>query len=337
MQLLGGISSLMNLPLLIGSISRSIVLPLSYQYVKSIVNASRIEKIILFISTFVVISTVPFHLDLITPLSRGYDLSIYGTNEEGFVGIFQRAHPASASLAVAVIILVNAFLQSPRGLNKYIYGFWALIGSYSAVLTYARSGLAMMIVGLFVLVFSSFSFRNAFRLSIISFFFASVLLSSNSVLKMRLLDKNIYATESAELTMENVGSGRLMIAEYAIANWWNEGYYAIWMGLGEPLARERMIQTKGSAIFAHNGVIEVLQTQGLVGLVLMFWFYYAIYKLIRLNSHSSKYTLNMALFSAYIVGFITQGNDVFIVYILMALGLCLFDSENKSMSYVLST
>ena len=187
-QLLLGISSLMNLPLLIASISRSIILPLSYQYCRSIVIQSRIEKTILFLSSFLVLSTIPFHLDLISPLSSGYDLSAYGTDAAGFVGIFQRAHPASASLAFAVIILVNAVLQSPKVSNKYFYTFLALIGAYSVVLTYVRTGLAMMAIGLVVLFFYHLSFRKMFLISIMCSLFASVLMSSIPVLKMRLLD-----------------------------------------------------------------------------------------------------------------------------------------------------
>jgi len=335
-QLLFSISAITNLVLTFSSISRSIVFPLFFHYFNKKGYSSKLKLYLKNISIFSILSTIPFLLNLIEPLSgtSGYDLSIYGLEETGFVGVFQSAHPASMSLSIAVINVAYFFTKEKNKKKRFFYLFLVIIGLYAIFQTYVRTGLLMTAIGLIILVFKKFSLRffiNSSVFLIIGGLMSIYIYNNNDALKMRFNDQNIYnKNKSNELNFNTVGSGRLVIAAYAIDNWWSEGTYSIFFGLGEPLAREKMNNTKGSEVFAHNGIVEVLQTQGLTGILIMFLFYRSIYRLIIFNKGSEYYKLNIAVFCSYFVGFIVQGNDLFLVYLMFAISLSLLKTDNTN-------
>ncbi|PTB87645.1 hypothetical protein C9928_07445, partial [Pseudidiomarina aestuarii] len=55
-----------------------------------------------FIAAFATLSTIPFHLGLLEPMTdAGYDLSLFGLEGKGFSGIFFSSHGASIVLGTA--------------------------------------------------------------------------------------------------------------------------------------------------------------------------------------------------------------------------------------------
>ena len=338
-QLLFSISAITNLVLTFSSISRSIVFPLFFHYFNKKGYSSKLKLYLKNISIFIIISTIPFLINLIEPLSVGYDLSRYGLDSFGFNGIFQKAHAASMTLSFAVIIIGYLLQKEHNKERKFYYLFLILIGLYAIVQTYVRTGLAMTIVGLFIIYYKKLSVKGFIRLFILSLiggFLALQIYNSSEVLQMRVNEKNIYnKNENTELSIETIGSGRFLIAAYAIDNWWSEGTYSIFFGLGEPLAREKMNITKGSPVFAHNGIVEVLQTQGLIGLIIMFLFFRSIHKLIMNNKDSEYFKLNLALFLSFLTGYFLQGNDLFLVYLMFAISLTLL-KKKKNMNLKIS-
>ena len=336
-QLLFSISAITNLVLTFSSISRSIVFPLFFHYFNKKGYSSKLKLYLKNISIFIILSTIPFLINLIEPLSVGYDLSRYGLDSFGFNGIFQKAHAASMTLSFAVIIMGYLLKKEQNKERKFYYLFLVLIGLYAIVQTYVRTGLAMTIVGLFIIYYKKLSVKDFIRLFILSLiggFLALQIYNSSEVLQMRVNEKNIY-NKNTELSIGTIGSGRFLIAAYAIDNWWSEGTYSIFFGLGEPLAREKMNNTKGSPVFAHNGIVEVLQTQGLIGLIIMFLFFRSIHKLIMNNKDSEYFKLNLALFLSFLVGYFLQGNDLFLVYLILGISLTLL-KEKKNINLKIS-
>lgn len=152
---------------------------------------------------------------------------------------------------------------------------------------------------------------------------------SNESLQMRFGETNIYKQDVVVGT-DNIGSGRLKIASYAINNWVSEGPLSIVFGLGEELAREKMTKTKGSAVFAHNGFVEILQTDGILGMLLYLNFIFLMFKAItkKINKKSQYYKLVLALFFVYLTGMLFQGGDNFYIYVLLACSLSLIDTNS---------
>ena len=95
-----------------------------------------------------------------------------------------------------------------------------------------------------------------------------------------------------------------------------------------------MNNTKGSPVFAHNGIVEVLQTQGLIGLIIMFLFFRSIHKLIMNNKDSEYFKLNLALFLSFLVGYFLQGNDLFLVYLILGISLTLLKEKKNTLSFL---
>jgi len=332
-HLLFSISGITNLVLTFSSISRSVVFPLFFHYFNMKGHSSKLKLYLKNISTFIIISTIPFLINLIEPLSPGYDLSRYGLEAYGFTGIFQKAHPASMTLSLSVIIMVFFIKNEVNKKRKLYYSFLVLIGLYAIVQTYVRTGMLMTVVGISIIYYKKLSIKgfikSSFLLLVCGFLFL-LAYNRSEVIQMRINEKNIYTKDNnTELSIETIGSGRFVIAAYAIDNWWSEGTYSILFGLGEPLAREKMNITKGSPSFAHNGVVEVLQTQGLTGLIILLLFFRSIYRLIMTNKESKYFKLNLALFFAFLTGYFFQGNDLFLVYLILGISLTLLKKKKN--------
>ena len=313
-------------------LSRSVVFPILLSYLNSFYSNKKILIIIKTLPVYIIISTIPFLLGIIEPLKLGYDLSRYGIDSYGFIGIFQKAHSASMTLAFSLIIILYFLKYTISNKQKIFYLTLILIGLYALVQTYVRTGLAMLIVGVLVIYLYKVKISKMLRfiplvaivtVGIFSFY------QSNESLQMRYQEKTIW-NQDTTLEYDNIGSGRFKIATYAINNWWNEGVISIFIGLGEELAREKMTKTKGSAVFAHNGFVEILQTDGILGMLLYLNFIFLMFKAItkKINKKSQYYKLGMALFFVYLIGMLFQGGDNFFIYVLLACSLSLIDTNS---------
>ena len=313
-------------------LSRSVVFPILLSYLNSFYSNKKILIIIKTLPVYIIISTIPFLLGIIEPLKIGYDLSSYGIDSFGFIGIFQNAHSASMTLAFSLIIIIYLIKYTISNNQKIFYYGIILVGLYALIQTYVRTGLAMLFVGVFVLYLYKVKIIKIVRIipaaAIILFALFSYY-QGNNALQMRFGETNIYKQDVVVGT-DNIGSGRLKIASYAINNWVSEGPLSIVFGLGEELAREKMTKTKGSAVFAHNGFVEILQTDGILGMLLYLNFIFLMFKAItkKINKKSQYYKLVLALFFVYLTGMLFQGGDNFYIYVLLACSLSLIDTNS---------
>ena len=311
--------------------SRSIVFPILLSYFNSFSSNKKTLFLIKTLPVYIIISTIPFLLGIIEPLKMGYDLSRYGLDSYGFLGIFQNAHSASMTLAFSLLLILYFLKHAISNKQKIFYLTLILIGSYALIQTYVRTGLAMLTVGVLVIYLYKVKTSKIVKIIPYAAILTVVLFSyyqSNESLQMRFQDKNIYK-QDVNVGVDNIGSGRLKIASYAINNWWNEGVISIFIGLGEELAREKMTKIKGSAVFAHNGFVEILQTDGIFGILLYLNFIFLMFKAItkKINKKSYYYNLVLALFLMYLTGTLFQGGDNFFIYILLASSLTLLDKN----------
>ena len=313
-------------------LSRSVVFPILLSYLNSFYSNKKILIIIKTLPVYIIISTIPFLLGIIEPLKIGYDLSSYGIDSFGFIGIFQNAHSASMTLAFSLIIILYLIKYTISNNQKIFYYGLIVVGLYALIQTYVRTGLAMLFVGVFVLYLYKVKIIKIVRIipaaAIILFALFSYY-QGNNALQMRFGETNIYKQDVVVGT-DNIGSGRLKIASYAINNWVSEGPLSIVFGLGEELAREKMTKTKGSAVFAHNGFVEILQTDGILGMLLYLNFIFLMFKAItkKINKKSQYYKLVLALFLMYLTGMFFQGGDNFYIYVLLACSLSLIDTNS---------
>jgi len=130
--------------------------------------------------------------------------------------------------------------------------------------------------------------------------------------EMRVKGENKYNSTGG------VGSGRLKYWAQAIENWQSEGLPSIVIGLGMELTKDKMEEGTGRRLFAHNGFLQQLQAEGLIGFILLLLFLYFLYRFIRKYKISPYYTLLLAIYSEFIVYMFFQGGNYFLYYVIFA-------------------
>ena len=287
-------------------------------------------KILLTISIYIILSTIPFLLGIVQPLSKGYDLSLFGLEAYGFVGIFQIAHSAAVTIAFAIIILIYEFEKTNSKKLKIVYLSLIFLGLWVEIQTYARTGFAITLVAGSYLLFINKSIRYYLKISIplvILCIGAYSYYLSSKVLQMRIEGTNKYQIQNK--SKGDLGSGRFKFQANAIENWSSSDIDVIFIGLGIEIALDLMKEDVGLRIYAHNGFVDILQFNGLIGVFIygMFLLYMIIF--ILSNRSSPYFRLNIALLLAYLVAMFFQGEHFFLADVILALGLALLVKKDN--------
>jgi hypothetical protein len=299
------------------------IFPTMFLFFKSISNknprlysATYLNK---FLAISIILSIIPFQLGLIESLSKGYDLSIYGLDQYGFIGIFLNPHGASITIAYALIILFFNAINTKDVKYRLIFTFLILIGFYALFDTYVRTGVVILSVG-FLYIFHNnvkLSFRlNIYFVGAIVFFFIYYFYSLSDVALMRLNDTNIYSDG-----ISSIGSGRFAFAFAAIINWIDSGFLGIMLGMGKELSMNLMYEAIGLKIYAHNGFIDVLQFNGILGFIIYIIFVVSLFRYISRFKNSSQYILAMALSISFVLSMLFQGEYYFLHSVMHALSI----------------
>lgn len=281
---------------------------------------------LIFTAIFASLSTIPFHLNILSPLSAGYDVSIFQLDGAGFVGVFQNSPVASVTLGVSSLILF-VHLAHVSSLPRFLfYLLLLLISVFSCIQTLSRTGVSIFIVGTVVLMIMS---RRTVHLIIGSLlFFAGIagaiyLFESSELFRMRLLGLNSYVIAAASV-QDQLGSGRLTFWSAALANFINSGPLEQLFGVGPTIAMDKMHESVGQRIYAHNGFIDVLQFSGFFGFAFYLIYFYKIYQVVRMSGRQKGLRdLLYILFLAYILQNFLQGERAFLVDLMFSIALVL--------------
>ncbi|MDD3591328.1 MAG: O-antigen ligase family protein [Sulfurovum sp.] len=268
-------------------------------------------------SIFIILSFLPFILGILTPISQGYDLSLFGLGDEsGLIGVFQKAHGAAIILAFALIMIFYYYLHEKLLMKRVFYTILIVLGMYIMLKTYVRTGLVMVFAGMAYLALNRKDKLKYVKLIITSSFAILILFfmyMNDTVMQMRMSDQTIYIQDG------HVGSGRLLYWYHAVDNWYSEGFESIVIGLGQEYARELMYEDVHNKIFAHNGFIQILQAEGLIGIGLYVGFLLNYYLFIRRKRQSKYYLISMAFLIAYLCMMMFQGGNTFFMMLYLAL------------------
>lgn len=283
-------------------------------------------SLFLTVSIFIVLSTIPFHLNLITPLSSGYKLSLFDASVQdvfGFVGIFQNAHGASVTITTATLTLLW-FLPYCHNKPKFLFNVALIaIGALSVVLTLVRTGVAMLFIGVFVLLLVSrkrIHFLVSLAIIVTTFVVGLYLFETSDLFRMRVLGENIYTQQTLSTTQ--IGSGRTLFWETAMENYFSKPFVIQLFGSGPFQAKEDMLAKLGQRIYAHNGFVDILQFYGYIGLLAYLMMFSQIVKVVFSLKRSDPYfTLAILYLSSYLIQMLVQGERFFLADLLFALVL----------------
>lgn len=328
------LSSFSNIIPSLTEVTKSIYIVLIFHFLITLKKNRNIDlyKIVFYLSLYIILSCVPFLLNLIKPLGNGYDLSIFGLEATGFVGIFQVASSAAVTISFAIIVLIYHLTNEELNRNqKILLLLVILLGIWVEIQTYARTGFAILFVAGSYLIFykKSFSFylRLIIPMAVIVFGVISYY-NSSKAFQMRISGTNMYLQKSN--TETDGGSGRLKFASHAIDNWSESGIAGQWLGLGTELAKDMMKEDVGLRIYAHNGFVDVLQFNGLIGTLIFILFIFYLIRFILTNRSHKYYKLNLSILFGYIISMLLQGEHYFLADFIFALTLSLLYQSEKS-------
>jgi O-antigen ligase len=320
--------------------SKYLVIPLFVHWI--CLNTNSIKKIIflkkipVLLAIFAILANVLFFLGVFPgPTTKPM---LYYEEEilSGFVGILGAAHYTSAVLAVASVVLLNQLISGKLGgWGKFLLSILLFLGFILLVKTFARTGWLMFLIGVGVLFFRKISRRNVKKIVGFSFLVVVglvVLFQTNEGVRHRVLDER---TGQEDLSWEETfGSGRPKIAKVYLQNLYESNLATYLLGMGSEASMRRYEHKTGIPLIAHNGVLQVLVDDGLLGILLYATFIFSMWKAIsRTNSSSNQCAF--AVFFMFLSCLVTQQANYFLLDVFLAIHVALVLIEDRINKFLL--
>lgn len=308
-------------------------IPLIVHWILLNVNSVKTLKILrivpVYLSVFFIISNIPFYLGIISSPVQTM-MWLEDSQLDGLIGILGAAHYSSVVLAVSSVILLEFLLKKrASGLVNLLVISVFLLGMFFLFKTYARTGWLMFVLGALVIFIRNISFKNMGRIAIVSIVFLGglfFLFQTNEGFRRRVLDQR--AGQEEQSTYETVGSGRLKIAAIYLENLYESNFLTYLIGMGMEESILRFEKKEGTPLFAHNGFIQALVDNGLIGFILYLIFLILIYRAIS-KSESSHNQISVAIFFMFISCLLTQQANYFLldVFLSIYIGIALIEDR----------
>lgn len=282
-----------------------------------------IEYLVKWLPVVLIIINIPFFFDLLPELAEKKLFGRLGVDIFGFVGPYQNSHSTSIISAGAGIFCLYNFFREKSIFQKRLFFLVFILSSYVVMATMVRTGLLVLVVGSITMYHSRYGFKNLYKLLIL-LIIASIILGlaiyNNEVLYMRFFDQSIYE-DPGEVHLGTYGSGRLVFALLNVEYWVSQGFFAILFGVGIDASKDNLDYLLGMRVYSHNGFVDALTHNGIIGFALYVLFFFYYFKSVRscssLNSHQKQ--LCYAILFSYIAFVLVQGGNRFYFDILFCL------------------
>ena len=313
--------------------------PLLYEFIQ--IKIKQRKKILRFLVRFCqycILSFIPFLLNILKEPKAAYGedaLELYEGAITSNVGLFQNPHGASVILSLSFFVILY-FIKNTRMSKtmKYFNILLLVLDLYLLYSTYVRTGYLMFVVGLIVYLFPSIrqgtltDIMKPIVALFIGTFLAVGLISSNDYFKARIFDLDENGDKR-----EAVGSGRLLFAQNGLNLWAKESNaYEYILGHGQEAVRDnnaRIFNNKEFRIYSHNGYVDSLAQNGIVGIIIMLLFYYYIFQRIRKLKKNPASRLALTWLVMQLVFQMVQGGVGFMSDLIAVLILVLLEYEER--------
>ncbi len=267
----------------------------------------RLMHIAILLSLFFIFSAVPFMFGLNT-FNPVTELDKYGIEGTATKGLFYHIAVSSKMFTIATIVLINAYKRFSNNFkNKIIWLSAVLLGTWFVYTSWTRTGWFIFLVALLISFFYNSSFKKklvAVIVSVIIFIGIVWVYENNQAFRYRLTGGATYRTDT-ELSVEQLASSRLPFIMVAIDNLKDEGPLGQWFGYGAQHGIDLFKQKTGMSIVSHNGTTEILESSGILALILYFLFIKNLFKkVIRIwnkisNEVKKQSFISMVLFAGF--------------------------------------
>lgn len=279
-------------------------------------DPEKLQKFIVRISQYFILSGIPFLLGILKSVKEGREFG----ESLSFVGIFQNAASASIVTSLALLVLTYHLKTDRLSIVIRIYNILLIfLGLYCLYLAFVRTGYLIFVIGFIILYMpSKINIRQLFLFSILTLSLGATfyyLIETNESFRQRILDQN------KEGKQMDVGSGRLIFAKTSLKYWSEGNLHQLILGRGLDNVKDNLEKSTGMRIYSHNGFVDAIAINGIIGISLLLLFIYFTYKNIRQNKKTKTYKLSLAIFFCYVSFLLTQGGagfaiDLYIVSIL---------------------
>lgn len=301
-----------------------------YLNINSIESLRKLRMLPVYLAVFLIISNIPYYLGVFSAPVNKTMLWMEEGSLDGLVGILGAPHYTSALLAVACIIILD-FIVKKRGdmLLNLVLGPLLLLGLFFLFKTYTRTGWLMFVIGVVILFARKVTFKDAGKimaLGVLLFASITVLYQTNEGFRRRVMDDR--AGQEDKSAYETVGSGRLQIAQVYLENLYESNFITYLVGMGMQESQNRYEKKDGMPLFAHNGFVQTIVDNGILGFLLYLLFLYSIFREIS-RSNSSHNQLTVAIFFMFISCLVTQQANYFLLDLFLSLfiGIALIESR----------
>ncbi len=286
-----------------------------------------------------ILATIPFLMGLKEFTSTPVSLVQFGAKINRFTGPFENPPDAAAFLAVALLILLGggAFARSLKSVVMYV-----CLGMCALIITYTRTGYAMFVLPITMMILRlrlSRWIKITPLLLVLLLSIAHVYQSSEtfrrrirgeeaSVIKLKEAgkEKDVY---------EQISSTRTVFWKVALEHWESSSLHEKIIGMGREKCLRLMEEALGRKWIAHNGFIDSIQVNGVLGfffLIMLFWKMYQAGSVLKQTRYRNVF---LNLYFAFFLGFFLQGSISVLVFIpfycYLAIGLKIKDA-NKAVT-----
>ncbi|WP_225035061.1 O-antigen ligase family protein [Winogradskyella sp. SM1960] len=300
-----------------------LIIPLIGVYVLKY-SIPELKNALLFFVSFFILAFVPYELGLLDSIETGYNLEQYGSDISGAIGPFQTVHSASMALGGSFLVVLYFILD--KAFNRLYLSMLLILCFYFLFSTYVRTGMAMATVGSMPIVYYFGKKELSTRIRLIFIgglvtFMVSTWVLSNEILLNRITGKTQRGEELD--SVETMGSGRGSLWQYAIEVYLESNVVEQLIGLGPS---ETLIRMSGKAhhkVFPHNGFLQILLGNGLIGLISLVYYMRKIYGIRRKTLKEHFVLINGMLF-AYFTMTLFQNHELLYFHILMMISIAMF-------------
>ena len=287
-----------------------------------------LETILYSLAQYISILSLVCLLGIVRPVVSYKSADAYGESMEYYSALFGAVHAASSYFCIALFILLYGFKNGRfvKKTQKIYNAFLIVVLLFSLYKSFVRTGWLMFGIGCFFMFFNreDFNVKKILRYAIIV---TSVVIGgywqfqNNSSLKARITERTVY-NKSGEVKIN--GSGRFTFWTISLTKYMENDAYGLLFGKGINAAKDDMADVLGHRLVSHNHFIDTLSQYGIVGLVLLVLYFYAIYRFIIRYGRGSPYQrLSKIIFMAYVIFAFFQNEMYFWYAALFAVTLAL--------------
>lgn len=314
--------------------SLDLIVPVLTLFFIRFCSYKKIGKFIFFLSCWIIISTLPYHLGIlkndIVSGDPDYNLAKYGASGYLFTGPFLSIHDAAITLSFALVGILSFYNKARSKIVKAWISFLALIALISIYYTYVRTAMVMLLIGFIIQNFvgrGKSQLVKGISIMFLAFLFFYIIYLNSPILQMRLNNTNAVGGKSL-----SEGSGRLVfwatMLHYSVSN----GIIKFFVGTGREAGMDYMSSQIGRRLFSHNGFIDILVSAGALGLLLFFIFQRNLFKRIfkwKNRNTLPSYRLVLIALLMYWVAMMFQSHQFFWVFIMIALFVAYLEKEYR--------